>query len=384
MKIYYITRTWTSEHEVSGGAAMFRKAYADLLSSLANVVIVTPTYDSYEAIIQKEQVSFPYNKKSGVMDTLFQYAKLKEDYLDEWVGQSFKYLRNVVSKEDIIYSVTGGDLASIKLGALLKREIGCKLIVSFMDPVDGTKIFGEKIPFYYGFCRDNLADKYILAADLLFTSSELYQKVLIERYPEKSDRIYNHYIGYLQRVDLKPKENMNTPFNIVFTGVLTGIQNAEILYEAFRGKTEFTVTYICRDADNTKKKMPEDNINCIELMPHSRFLEYMHDNADAGFVGLKGKYLGVCVPTRLYEFLNLGLPILAALPEGSAKDIINKNEYGIACSDHNAQSLLEAALRLKNEKVYKRVLHSIQRDRDQWYFYNRTEEFLNVVRNYIS
>ena len=369
---------------MGGGAALIRKTYADLLRSLATVVIVTPAYNSNEIVLQNEKIAFPYNTRNGLVDTFLQYARIKEDYLDKWVKQSFVYLRDVVSKEDIIFSVVGGDLASVKLGALLKREVGCRLVVNFRDPVDGIKIFEEKIPFYYGLCRDKLADKYIGAADLLITSSETYRQVLMGRYPEKWDRVYNHYIGYLRQVDIKPKKYVNKPFNIVSCGTITKIQNADILYKAFRGNENFKITYIGREAAKMKNEMPEDNIVCMELMPHGQFLKYMMSHADAGFVGLKGKYLGVCVPSRVYEFLNLGLPILAALPDGSAKDIINKNEYGIACSDDDTDALVGAATRLTDEEIYRHYMHSIQKDRDQWYFCNRKEEFLDIIRNFIK
>ena len=121
-------------------------------------------------------------------------------------------------------------------------------------------------------------------------------------------------------------------------------------------------------------------------MPHGQFLNYMKEEADVGFVGLKGKYLGACVPSRLYEFLNLGLPIIASLPDGSAKEIINKNKYGIACADDDVEELRKAAVCLTDESIYKKYLAAVREDREQWWFQNKAKEFLDIVeifyRNY--
>ena len=63
-------------------------------------------------------------------------------------------------------------------------------------------------------------------------------------------------------------------------------------------------------------------------MPHNEFLKFMIENIDIGFVSLANDYLGACVPSKIYEYINLGLPIIGALPNGDGLDIINKNNYG--------------------------------------------------------
>ena len=59
--------------------------------------------------------------------------------------------------------------------------------------------------------------------------------------------------------------------------------------------------------------------------------EFMCENIDIGFLSLVKDYYGACVPSKLYEYLNLEVPIIAALPEGDALDIINTKSYGKAC-----------------------------------------------------
>ena len=59
-----------------------------------------------------------------------------DDYLDPWVASALPYLSKIICKDDVIFCTSGGELGTIKLGALIKEETGCKFVVNFRDPLN--------------------------------------------------------------------------------------------------------------------------------------------------------------------------------------------------------------------------------------------------------
>jgi len=55
----------------------------------------------------------------------------------------------------------------------------------------------------------------------------------------------------------------------------------------------------------------------------------MNVSIDVGSVSLFNDYLGACVASKIYEYINLEIPIISALPLDDGKDIINAIGYCI-------------------------------------------------------
>ncbi len=55
-------------------------------------------------------------------------------------------------------------------------------------------------------------------------------------------------------------------------------------------------------------------------MSHRDYIIYMQTNVDVAFLSLSKEYFSACIPAKLYDYINIGLPILASLPDGEAKD----------------------------------------------------------------
>lgn len=376
-KIYYVTRTW-GNNEKSNNCTLLRTHYAKLLGTLAEVVIVTPNFFSREKRIEKNTVSFPYAQERILWHQRLQKIGIEEDYLQPWAKGTINYLKTVVTEDDLVFTTSGGELASISIGDCLKRYTGCRFVINFRDPVDGSLVFGKKMPGYHGINRDYAVGKYIKEADLVITACESFQIELQKKYPEKANVIVNHYAGYTTKIpDVRRKNKAKR--NIVYSGAMSEAQDAKILYRAAKGIPNIMVTYICENPEKVKAEMPESNINCISLMPHETYLAYMEKTADIGFLSLKGAYFGACVPSKLFEYINLQLPILASLPDGAAKQIVLQNHFGIACSDSDVAELTQAVQQLLKANVYKEYAECVCKHREAWYCKNRNGEFLSQI-----
>lgn len=380
-KIYYITRTWS----VNGsGCGNLRKIYADFLEDYGEVVIVRPNYESNEAIINRNMVAMPYHpgRIVSLMDCYMQYAGMKEDYLDSWVKASFHYLINAIKKDDLVFATSGGELACIKLGAKLKEQTGCKLIINFRDPVDGgIRIGGSLIPGYRGISREKKVGKYLTYADIIVTSSLFYKEMLDKQFANSRILIVNHYLGYVNKVDLKEKKciNRNKAINVVYSGSMGILQGADMLYRSLKDLEGVNIIYICKNPEEARKKMPGKNVKCIPLMKNDQYLKYMLENSDVGFVSLRSDFCKVFVPSKIFEYINLGIPILGALPKSDASEIIESNGYGIVCDYDDFEQIREAVYSLSNKEKYEEFSENIYRDREKWHYVNRKKEFDGIM-----
>lgn len=370
MRIYYITRTYNVSQE-SADAGNIRNTYVRLLRKKYEVTVVTPGTDSQIAD-EEDVILVPYRSDRLQFDLLCERSGIKEDYLDDWVDTAFKALRNIVKEEDIVFATTGGELGCIKLAVRLKVEVACKVIINFHDPINYTtvngRLTGGKVRIHVS--RDKLLDNYIRFADLVITSSKSYREILCKRYPNLKARICNSYFGYSKRIqttESKPRH----PVRAVYAGIFGNAQKPERFINAIQSmrdvKLEY-VAYVPRSFIISTKRY--DNVIISTPKPYTEYLNYMNLHADIGLVSLYGCEWGACVPSKIFELINLEIPIFAILPHGDARDIID-NKYGVvASSDSDAiQSRWQELL-----KEYDNYRLNMRRDKEQWYAENLIKE----------
>jgi glycosyltransferase involved in cell wall biosynthesis len=374
-KIWFLSRSYLPS--VTGGT-LIRKAQVELFNKAGfEVVVVTPNYGASIIEEAKGLVRIPMSNKLRI-PLLFERTGLNEDYLDLWVKRAFRYLDKAVDKNDIVFATSGGELGSIKLGSLLKNKKDCKFVVNLHDPINYTLVNGLKIRDIIHVTRDRVEKKYLSNSDLIITSSVFNQNSLQNKYPKMKDKIVNSYFGYINEVNLSEKTTSNK-LRIIYAGQFLAVQAPEILAHAIENLENIDVYFI----GNYEKYEPlykfADKVNFLPFMEHSKFLEFTMKNIDAGFVSLSDDYFGACVPSKIYEYINLGIPILGALPDGDAKDIINNNCYGLTCSYSDVKSLRNNIVELQKNKVLNKCRTSVLKDRSQWSMESRTRAVIEKL-----
>jgi glycosyltransferase involved in cell wall biosynthesis len=375
MKIWYISRTYLPEKT---GGALIRIAQVDFFKSQgAEVVVVAPNYVSRESIVSQDEIRLPYRKSTIRVDQAFERLGLYEDYLDRWVVDSLALLKERVRKEDYVFATSGGELGCIKLGSKLKDMVDCKFVVNLHDPVDYTWVGGRKINNLPHVNREGQERRYLQNADLVITSSESNRASLVDKYPEMATRIRCSYFGFITRAKLQEKVS-STRLTIVYGGTYDKNQSPELLSEVVRGIETVEAHFV----GNHAAYMPLDfarntQANCrfIAQLSYPDFLRYLTEHADMGFVSLASPYLGACVPSKMFEYINIGLPIFGALPPGDAREIINAQGYGIACSFDDAKAQRDAILEISADvRVLQKYREQILRDRNDWHMPARMTE----------
>lgn len=368
MKIWYLSRTYLPDKT---GGALVRLAQVDFFRSQGvQVVVVAPNYDNHERAISADEIRLPYRKSTIRIDQTFERLGLYEDYLDRWVTKNLTLLKEQVAKEDCVFATSGGELGCIKLGSMLKDFVGCKLVVNLHDPVDYTRVDDRKINTLPHVDREGQEHKYLQNADLVITSSETNRTSLISKYPGMASRIRCSYFGYITKADPQEKKP-SAKLTIVYGGSYDRNQSPELLAELVRGienvEAHFVGNHSTYKQLNSARKT-QANCKFIAQLSYSDFLRYLSEHADLGFVSLASHYLGACVPSKMFEYINIALPIFGALPAGDAKEIINAQGYGVACGFDDMLAQRETLMRLAAQRsLLAGFRQKLLRERDDWH-----------------
>ncbi|NOR55567.1 MAG: glycosyltransferase [Sulfurovum sp.] len=377
MKIWYLTRTYYPYQ--NGGGPLLRTGAVKYLEELGwEVTVVMPNYGSNNVNIDNNIIQIPF-KHIQKFSSLLERLGIYEDYLDKWVKNAFEYLKNKVKEDDIVFATSGGELGMIKIGSLLEEKLGCKFIVNFHDPLQYGYMNGLRPDKKPHIGREKSQEKYLNNVDLIITSSQYYANVLSKRFSYLKDKIHNNYFGYVEPMELLNNTKLKDgKLCIAYVGTMGSTQKPEMLYEAYKRVTnkENIQLFFVGDRSHYKplQKINDDNIKFIDFLPHDIFLKFMTENIDVGFVSLANDYYGACVPSKIYEYINLGLPILGALPEGDGKEIINTNNYGIACNYNDLSALTKAIETLQDRNYLEKVRINIKAHHDEWSMKQKIKE----------
>jgi glycosyltransferase involved in cell wall biosynthesis len=384
-KLYYLTRSYYP-YQKSGGTLMRLGAVKYLQELGWNIIVVMPNYNSKKIIIEHDIIQIPFLQRHvQKLDSLLERVGIYEDYLDKWIENAWEYLKDKIQKEDIIFATSGGELGMIKLGSLLKDEIHCKFVGNFRDPIDYSLVHNLKLNNKFHINREKKEEQYLKNSDLIITSSISNKISLEKKYPQFHNKIVNNYFGYISEVDLKFSiQKVNKKLTIAYVGNMSITQKPEILYELYKNLENNNIEiYFIGNYKNYKplQNIKDNNIKFIDFIPHDEFLKFMIENIDIGFVSLANDYLGACVPSKIYEYINLGLPMIGALPDGDGRDIINNNGYGIACKYNDIEGLSNAIRNFLDRDYLGNIKSNIIKDKENWAMQNRIKEVDSYLRS---
>lgn len=381
-KIYYITRSYLP---VITGGTLIRKKQVDLLEKNGyKVIIVTLTTNKNEERITENEIKIYISKITLRILSKLENLGLIRDYLVIWSKRIIKILEKIICKEDILFITSGGELAGLEIGNFLKKKKGCTYIVNFHDPIVNTLVNNLKINSSK-VLRDKYEKKYLENVDLVITSTKVLKNSLEKKYRNLSLKIKNSYFGYIEEKEIiELKENRI--IKIGYGGNFSKVQSPEILIKYLKENLKVEIVYI----GNYEKYNPilkyKDlkNIKLISSMEHLEFLEYFYKNIDIAFLPLIGDYFGACIPSKLYEYINLEKPILAVLPEGDAKNLILDLEIGevIDLKDNLKEAQEKINLLISNKTKYIKNIRKIKSKFNMEYTFNEVIKELKNLTTY--
>lgn len=379
MKIYYITRTYEIAKD-SASCGGLRNYYVELLRKKYDVVVVSPNYHAEKIIDNEREVHLPFSP-NGFM-SLKEAVGIYEDYMDPWAVTVIDYLKARITKEDLIFTTTGGETGCLRIGSVLKDLVGCKLIVNFHDPVDYTHIGKIKTWGKWHVSRDKIVGKYTLNADGVITWAHDYAKILMDKYPHIKNAV-GIYRGY-RYANITEEHRSKDEFKVIYAGAMGAAQGVEKFIKIW-GDCEGVMFEITGEAPKSvqKEAAKYKNIKLLERMPHEECMNYMKREADVGVVSIIPREFGIATPSKIFDLINLGLPILGIMPPGEGQDFINRG-FGLA-ADHTEIEKCRANLnKMMDKEFYTRTSEFVQKERPKWSMEALFEEVYDYIGRIIG
>jgi len=177
-----------------------------------------------------------------------------------------------------------------------------------------------------------------------------------QRFPDKATFLLTNGFDMDQfHLDSNLRENKHE-FIIGYAGVLGYAQNLGILIKTAKSLEKF---------DNIKFRLYGDgpmsgflqaqiqsqglkNMEILGHFPHPEIIKIMH-SWDIGLVPLANTPLMAgALPSKMFEIMGFGLPVVLISPKGEASDVIEKSKAGIWIDANHPEGFVEALVYLRN------------------------------------
>ncbi|MFA0308128.1 hypothetical protein AB4543_19750 [Vibrio splendidus] len=368
-KVYYITRSYTHNNS-SGGALMREGAVKQFIEHGYEIEILSYASEPFSKNIHSGKATLTCFDNGRLPDKpklIFQRLGIFEDYLINWSKQVVSYLCGKVNENDILFCTSGGDLASLMVGYRVKETCICKLVINFRDPISYSTFNGYKLDSKFHVSRDKLLIKYTGNCNLIVTSCNSYKEYL-EGVVGGSVKIVNNYFGYIskssQYLDFSKASINKEEIKFIYGGTLGSYQGPNYVNSLFSPLRHVSLDIY---GHNINSASDFNNVNFYSSVGRGDYLIAATSKYQGGVVSLINDYFGACIPSKIYEYINLGLPIFGILPDGEAKNIINENGYGVVVSPNQLDDLRMVLDSLYiNSDDLMNFNRNILRDRNSW------------------
>ncbi|HML70030.1 MAG TPA: glycosyltransferase [Macellibacteroides fermentans] len=378
-KIYFLTEC---DPDLPTGGAIIRRGTINYLRKNNFSVVVVKPGESFK-VVDENTYTIPGFSVSKVYYALEALGLVADKYFI-WSNNLYKYMKNIIDKDDIIFATTGGALSAVIAGIKLKIATGAKLIVNYHDPTDFTSLgngFSRNSRFFH-INRDFYERKLIKRMDYIVTSSEAYKSLLVNKYPGIADKIECNYFGYIKESNYVKKQYEKTPspLNIVYGGNMGTTQSPEILAEAIDGLEGVTATFIgnYKANANLMRYVDSKNIALVDSLSMDEYFRYLYNKADLGFFSLRNNLTNYCIPSKFFDYVNLGLPMVAVVG-GDARDLIIQNEYGIVSSD-SSDELRSKIIEIRDNGYLPIFQKNVLEDKQIWSMNYRIKQLVDLIK----
>ena len=257
-------------------------------------------------------------------------------------------------KADVVITTSPPPLVSIS-GWLIARMKGAKLVYDVRDIWPDVALeMGSFTPDSL-YCRVFrwIADFMYRRADLVTTVTPgKVAKLRAKLGPELGKKVLLVENGYDLRFDRENRNesaadhwNMKDRFTCVYIGNVGLAQGLESMLEIAARTKHRNASFLIFGTGAEKEKLEamarEQGLEQVRFcgeLPHDQVASVLQQ-AKISFIPLKNGRMRDSLPTKLYESLAMGCPVLLAA-EGDAVDILERSRLGRWASPENAQQLV--------------------------------------------
>lgn len=284
-----------------------------------------------------------------------------------WIPFALSAGKKHVKVEGIDVILSTSPLASDHLlGALLKRKTNIPLVIDLHDPWTQRRLFDRHTGLRQYIERK--MEKFVIhQADLIIVTTEPMKDYLVKIYPESQCKIIVIENGYdpddFSKVDdLSGQSKM---FSIIHTGNLNGSRTGlyflraiqEILNEKKISRKELMIEFIGEVEEKSQQFVFQHSMDdVVKILPGMTHQSILKKQASSSALLLvtdpRGK---IQTPLKMFEYLHIKKPVIALVPDGICKDILNETNAGWIADFSNVpeikKAILDAYFEFKSGKI---------------------------------
>ena len=296
--------------------------------------------------------------------SIIYYRVVIVDWHDGWVPFGFIKAKQVESKEDmdLIYVDMEPPSSSI-IGLLLKRTTGKPLVIDYHDPWT-TSVYAKESKGFKGRIAGYLEHKILNLADKVTAGKDIVISEIMEKFSDVDRRKFMTInSGYDTDDFMGLEKRKESRFVITYTGKLSEkfyyspesflYALGELIKEKKIPEDDVTVIFVGSVSSRYQSRFQSlvkdlnlenivvstgsvDHRKCAEYQINSDVLLYIIESLEGKEVSYE---FSGALPSKLYEYIYTGNPIMAIVPQGVEADIIKRTRTGFIAEPNDVNSV---------------------------------------------
>ncbi|SDJ11306.1 Glycosyltransferase involved in cell wall bisynthesis [Halanaerobium congolense] len=403
MKILFLTHFYPPETSAAGKRV---SGLAMNLNNLDNEVKIITGFPNYPSGKKRKADKFKFYKKDSIegidVYRYYVFASTKRNFLTRalnyisfTISSLFSIFKN--EKYDVIITASPPLLLGIS-GLLISKIKKTKFVFDVQDIWPDIALEMEEMSSSSLIYKllDRIANMLYKESDMISVVTKGKKKKLLEKgvLDEKVKIIRNGFDeSFLDNnINSKIKNQFfnNRDFNIVYAGLIGLAQGLDIIIDTANKLKDYKdINFLVIGDGVDKKRLEErtkklnlDNVKFLGLYPHEDIYTFLK-LSDSSLVPLKNDNLRDSVPSKLFEAMAVGCPILLSA-NGNSADIVKESDCGLVIEPGNSNELKNAILNLYNNEDMKKqfgkngILYA-RRHYSRKKISNKLNDFLNKI-----
>ena len=312
---------------------------------------------------------------SGAVNEVLYALGILPCYYLNWAWRVVRRGSELIGDRGVIFAVYPV-FSDLVVGWYLSRHHKCPLVLDFRDDFSAVMSRGWRrvlAPVYRW-----MESRLLRSAQRVTVTTDHLKDALVLRHGLDEGRVsvVHNIVPKSDRRRRRPISSDEGDVKVVYAGAISAIQRPEILLRAYRKLCDsrpdlgrrVSIEFYGPESPYFRLKVKQHFVEGCHyhgFVPHDELIERLRE-IDIGFFSLADPIFAYATPTKLFEYVELGIPVLAALPPGEARRMIEENDIGMVANPGDIDGLAGHLAHLVEQPDQRRRLEvnvELMRDR---------------------
>ena len=327
----------------------------------ANIKVERVTGGEINSLIKKNgTVKIPSEKIRKLFSYISQTFFIPDNKVN-WSKKAIEKAREILKREkfDIIF-VTAPPFSTFNMAVELKKEFNVPLVIDYRD-----LWFESYFSFYPTLLHKSMQKKMeynaLKAADKITVTNRVIKEKIMNTYQFLSYddvTILTHGFDPMDFKNLEPEKRTNKRMIISYSGIFMEYNSPEYFLKAFKEisieRPEIAanielhfIGFLRKENKKLVKKLQlEDFVIDFGYIEHKEAVRKLVSSDLLWFMIGKKQNIDALLPGKLFEYVGSKKPILACIPDGAAKNVLQKYGASFITDPFNINEIKSAIIKV--------------------------------------